>query len=409
MRDGCPLQLIGAGPAGMSLLLALSNRVAAAPANATVERDLLQSLQVYEAGPRPGGKMACYRVNANTSAHDVVQGIADGTPFAAVRDAYVTHPRTQNELIPLGEIGRLMVEPLAQAMLDYLGARLHCGVEVARVEIVARGFRSFDDGGRLLQQSDALVLCCGAREIPLPELVEFRDRWEGSGKFLMREHLDGLEDDRGPIVIIGASHSAFSCAWRLLHDPLFADYAKGRDIVVLKRRERIKLRCTPEFAAAHGIEYDPQKDVCPVSGLVFRNAGLRKDAKQLYLDIRDGRENRVRIMQMDGLAEQRELLERASLVLQATGFASNLPRIERDGRRVEIGNPTRNGELRDLGDNEIVPGLYGMGLGFNILPEDALGESSFHGGLHGFQSYPLAIAPRIIESLKARIAAEKNH
>jgi len=407
MPAGCPLQLIGAGPAGMSLLLALCNRVAASPANAASERELLDSLQVYEAAPRPGGKMAAYRVNANTSSHDVIQGIADGTPFAAVRDAYVSHPLTQNELIPLGEIGRLMVEPLAQAMIDFLGPRLHCGVEVARIEIDGQGFASFDPDGKLLQRSDALVLCCGARELPLPELTEFQDRWQGSGSFLLRDDLGGLEDNGAPIVIIGASHSAFSCAWRLLYDPLFSDFARGRDIIVLKRRERIKLRCTPEFAAAHGIEYDPQKDVCPVSGLVFRNAGLRKDAKQLYLDIRDGREKRVRIVQMDALAEQRELLERAALILQATGFASNLPRIERDGRSVEIGNPGQDGELHDLEADEIVPGLYGMGLGFNIVPEDALGEASFRGGLHGFQSYPLAIAPRIIESLKARIAAEK--
>jgi hypothetical protein len=193
----------------------------------------------------------------------------------------------------------------------------------------------------------------------------------------------------------------------LLYDPLFAEFARGRDIVVLKRRERIKLRCTPEFAAAHGIDYDPERDVCPVSGLVFRNAGLRKDAKQLYLDIRDGREQRVRIVEMDSLAEQRDLLERASLILQATGFASNLPMIERDGRPVEVGNPTQNGELHDLETKQIVPGLYGMGLGFNIVPEDALGEASFRGGLHGFQSYPLAIAPRIIESLQARLTAEK--
>jgi hypothetical protein len=407
MPAGCPLQLIGAGPAGMSLLLALCNRVAASPADATLERELLDSLQVFEAGPRPGGKMAAYRVNANTSSHDVIQGIADGTPFAAVRDAYVSHPRTQNELIPLAEIGRLMVEPLAQAMLDYLGERLHCGVGVARIEMGEQGFASFDTDGNLLQRSDALVLCCGAREVSLPELAEYEDRWEGSGSFLMRDDLDGLADDGAPIVIIGASHSAFSCAWRLLYDPLFGEFARGRDIFVLKRRERIKLRCTPEFAAAHGIEYDPEQDVCPVSGLVFRNAGLRKDAKQLYLDIRDGRETRVRIVQMDSLAEQRELLERASLILQATGFASNLPRIERDGRRIEVGNPTQNGELHDPETNQIVPGLYGMGLGFNIVPEDALGEASFRGGLHGFQSYPLAIAPRIIESLQARLTAEK--
>ena len=178
--------------------------------------------------------------------------------------------------------------------------------------------------------------------------------------------------------------------------------------MLLQRRERIKLRCTPEFAAAHGVEYDPQRDVCPHTGLVFRNGGLRKDAKQLYLDMRDGRETRVRTRLMDRLSDQLDLLQRASLILQATGFVANLPAIERDGRRVEVGSPGQDGQLRDLADNRVIPGLYGMGLGLNILPDDALGEPSFRGGLHGFQSYPLAIAPRIIASLTARAAAEKD-
>jgi len=37
----------------------------------------------------------------------------------------------------------------------------------------------------------------------------------------------------------------------------------------------------------------------------------------------------------------------------------------------------------------------------------ARGEPGFCGGMHGFQSYPPAIAPRIIDSLTAPIAAEK--
>jgi hypothetical protein len=216
----------------------------------------------------------------------------------------------------------------------------------------------------------------------------------------------GACDDRRPIVIVGASHSAFSCAWRLLYDPLFSEFARARDIILLQRRERIKLRCSREFAVANRIEFDPVTDVCPVSGLVFRNGGLRKDAKQLYLDIRDGRETRARILLMEQLSEQRELLEQASLVLQATGFVSNLPAIERNGLRVLVGKPGANGELRDLADDGIVRGLFGMGLGLNILPEDARGEPSFHGGIHGFQSYPLAIAPRIIDCLTAQMSAE---
>lgn len=409
-RNGSLLQVIGAGPAGMGLVLALCNRIAAGGDTAGPARRLLESLAMFEASAQPGGKMAHYRINANTSSPDVVQGIGDGTPFVAVRDHYLEHPEAQSDLILLPRIGELMVAPLAQAMVEFLGQRLHCGVEISRIDISLQGFASYDSDNRLRASSDQLMFCCGADDTALPELQSQRDRWEGSARFLSRQDLDGLPPGKDPIVIIGASHSAFSCAWRLLQDPLFAEFADGREIVILHRRERFKLRGTTEFATRHRIEYDPENDVCPSTGLVFFNAGLRKDAKYLYLDIRDGREQRVRLLPMTTLVEHQHLIDGAGLILQATGFTHQLPRIERDGRALKLGNPTRQGELRDLDSGEIIPGCYGMGLGFNILPDrEPRGEPSFNGGIHGFQSYPLAVAPPIIDRLIANLPMEANH
>lgn len=409
-RHDCLLQVIGAGPAGMGLVLALCNRIAAGGGAADRARRLLLSLSMFEASARPGGKMARYRINANTSSPDVVQGIADGTPFVAVRDRYLEHPETHSDLIALPRVGELMVEPLAQAMVEYLGERLHCGIEINRIEINAQGFSSYDSDNRLAAYSDALMFCCGAEDAPLPDLQAHGDRWEGSARFLLRENLHGLPPGKAPIVIIGASHSAFSCAWRLLHDPLFFSFAGGREIIILHRRERFKLRGTAEFAANHRLAYDPETDVCPSTGLVFFNAGLRKDAKYLYLDIRDGREQRVSLQPMNDLAEHKQLLAGAGLILQATGFTHKLPRIESEGRTLRIGNPTREGQLRNLDNGEIIPRCYGMGLGFNILPDrEPRGEPSFNGGIHGFQSYPLAVAPPIIDQMIANLTMETNH
>jgi len=404
------LQVIGAGPAGMSLVLALCNRIAAASGDAVREQRMLDELMMFEAGSRPGGKMGHYHVNANTSAHDVVRGIGDGTPFETVRDHYLEHPQTQSELIPLPTINSLMVEPLVQTMGEFLGHRLQCGIRVAHIEVTDGGCASYDNENQLLARSKNLLFCCGADETPLAELRPYRGRWEASAKFLLRDHLDGLAECRRPIIVIGASHSAFSCVWRLLYDPLFAEFANGREIIMLQRRERIKLRCTPEFASAHRIDYDPEADVCPTTGLVFRNGGLRKDAKTLYLKIRDGLENRVRLVQMTGLAEQQHILEQAGLILQATGFVSKLPIVEQQGRVIRVGNPTCDGELRDLDSAATVPGLFGMGLGLNILPSGApRGEPSFDGGIHGFQSYPLSIAPRVINRMLADIPTEMSN
>ena len=103
---------------------------------------------------------------------------------------------------------------------------------------------------------------------------------------------------------------------------------------------------------------------------------------------------------MKSLDQQLELLERAGLILQATGFDSNPPEVEIDGKSVAIGQPTDCGELHNLETGQRIKGLFGMGLGFDILPAGAgYGEPGFHGGLHGFQSYPLTIAPRLIDKI----------
>jgi hypothetical protein len=398
--NASPLQVIGAGPAGIGMVLALCNRIVADGSNGGVAQKILDSLQILEASQRPGGKMEHYQVNANTSAPDVVQGILEGNPFVDIRERYLQQPDTRLRLIPLSRIGELMVQPLVQDLIKFLGARLRCRTRVARIEIGDQGFTSFDQEDRPLARSKSLLLCCGGNDQALSALRDYADRWQGSEQFLMRKSLQDLPADDGAIVIVGASHSAFSCAWRLLYDPLFDAWAKGREIVILQRRERIKLRCSKDFAYQHHIEYNPETDVCPATGVVFFNGGLRKDAKMLYLDIRDGRETRVRIEKIDRIEDQQELLQRAALILQATGFVANLPRVERAGKVLRFGEPTATGELCELGSKRVVRGLFGMGLGMNVLPPGRdHGEASFSGGIHGFQSYPLAIAPHIIDHL----------
>jgi hypothetical protein len=60
---------------------------------------------------------------------------------------------------------------------------------------------------------------------------------------------------------------------------------------------------------------------------------------------------------------------------------------------------TANG--RDIAEARLLESLH------IIEANDAAGEPSFNGGIYGFQSYPLAIAPRIIDCLTAQAAVEK--
>ncbi|MFT5503704.1 MAG: hypothetical protein ACI845_000033 [Gammaproteobacteria bacterium] len=403
MTDTVPLQIIGAGPAGMSLIIALCNHIAQSDRSQTgtlKARSLFDKLVMIEATDKPGGLMGKYQINANTSSKDVVQGMLEGTVFAELRELYLKLPQTSKDLIPLSEIDQLMVQPLIRIVRDLLGTRLLLNRPVKQLRIDKEKFESIDLEGNVISRSDQVVLCCGGRDDVLPELSDYAEKVEGSLQFLLRKNLTALPSGQGPVVIVGASHSAFSCAWRLLNDPLFSDNLGQREIFILQRHDAIKVRCTPEFAKQHQINYDPEADLAASTGLVYSHAGLRKDAKWLYLNIRDGLEKRVKLVNINHCSDQQGLLGQSALILQATGFKPDVPILQIDGKNVNLGKPSANGELFTLESAERIPGLYGYGLGFNILPVGkAAGEKSFRGGIHGFQSYPLVVAPQIVNNL----------
>jgi hypothetical protein len=394
-------QIIGAGPAGLSLIIAFYNRLADAHATQRLRiQELIDSLVMLDAAGSAGGLMSHYQINANTDAADVVSGIKDDTPFTNLRDHYLKLPETQQALIPLPKVGELMLQALVQKVSNLLGERLRLNSRVARVVKNDNQFVSLDANNQPLASSEYLVLCCGGSEVIMPELGELEGKTQFSGEFLLRRNVEDLPQRSGDIVIVGSSHSAFSCAWRLLHDSSMMEYARGRNIYILQRSKLVKLRCTLEFAQRHNLTYDPANDVCATSGLVYRNAGLRKDAKALYLQIRSGAEKRVQIVPISELSDQAALLDRAALIVQCTGFHTAWPEIEIDGKLSRIDQHSSHGELRDVDSATIIPGLYACGLGMQIKPESKYGgEKSFNGSINGLQSYPLVIAPQIIDQI----------
>lgn len=393
-------QIIGAGPAGISLIIALYNLLATAQGERYRElQALLDSSLLIEAG-RPGGLLSSYQINANTDTVDVVKGISDGSPFVEIRDQFLRLPETQNPLIALPRLDQLLLQPLVKKLFELMAQRIICNQPVKRIIRDQGLFTSFNRKGEIVARSENLVLCCGGREQLLSELKPWQDKTLFAGDFLRFTDITALPHKPGPIVIVGASHSGFSCAWRLLNDGLFADFAASREIVILQRRQKIKLRCRPDFAKQYGIEWDKEQDVCPKTGIIFRNAGLRKDAKFLYLNIRDGEEKRVRIQTINRIDDQSELLEKATLVIQASGFIARLPQIEVNGSQCKIDFKSKLGEVRDADSGEVIEGLFANGLGMHILPDGEFrGEKSFNGSIDGMLSYPLAISPHIIERM----------
>ena len=394
-------QIIGAGAAGIGMLTALYNAIATSSGEKKPRyQHLLDSLVMIEATDRPGGVLGSYQINANTNAADAVMAIKDGSPLATLRDQYLQLPEIEKVLIALPRLDELLVKPLSDKIVELLGGRLLCNRRVSRIVKSENVFSSFDASGELIASSRNLLSCCGGTEELLPELQPWADKTRFGGEFLQCLDASELPEGSGSVVITSASHSGFSCVWRLLEDPLFKDFARNRDIVVLQRRGIVKLRCTPAFADEHRIEWDEKNDLCAKTGLVYASAGLRKDARFLYLKIRDGEETRARIVPIERLADQSELLDQAAMIIQCAGFVAKMPEIQVDGKIRRMKNNSKYGEVTDAESGEVIPGLFACGLGMHILPENEFhGEKSFNGSINGLQSYPLAITPQIINQI----------
>jgi hypothetical protein len=394
-------QLIGTGTAGLCFVIALVNKVKQAQGPKKLKyRALLDSLIAIESNHQSGGVLDSYQINANTDADEIVSCLLDETPFSDLRDQYLQQPEAHQPLISLPKVGQLMLKPIANIITSLLGDNLLLDTKVTHVEISKNECKSYGSNNQLLARSQKMVLCCGGREDLLKDLLPWRQKTVLTGPFLQMTNASLLPHQQGSIFIVGSSHSSFSAAWRFLNDPVLSSYAKGRDIILLQRNPLVKLRCTPEFAHQNQLPFDAIDDVCPVNGLVYRNAGLRKDAKALYLQIKKGTEKRVRLEPISTISDAKHLLDDAALIVQCAGFQANLPKISLNGVTQSVRQRSNFGELSDIKSGIEIPNLFGFGLGIQIIPEgDYRGEKSFNGSSDGILPYPNAVAPAIIDQL----------
>ena len=203
-----------------------------------------------------------------------------------------------------------------------------------------------------------------------------------------------LEDFDAPkVLIVGGSHSAFSCAWVLLNE-LDVDFDFDAEQIDILHRAPMKVFYKSKQAAADdGYTHFNENDLCPVTGHVFEIAGLRGDARQLYRELvgfESEQEDRIALHQYDVENDPLSDLDidwgNIELVIFANGYA--LP-------AVTITNPLGK-QIPLLGDytgrfvdekcrlldtkGVAIPGLYAMGMATGFLPTRlSTGEPSFSG------------------------------
>lgn len=194
------------------------------------------------------------------------------------------------------------------------------------------------------------------------------------------------------VLIVGGSHSAFSVA-SLLLDNSPANYFGSRQIIVA-HRSRIKLYYdSAAHARSDGYhEYGPE-DVCPQTQRIYRVAGLRGAARELYRRVSAAPgcepEQRVQLTPIrDGVDPGNWPIEWECVgsVVFASGYKlRELPILDRAGVEVPmLGSFT--GRYVDTScrllrvDGAPFPNIFAMGAATGYLPQQEFGgEKSFAG------------------------------
>jgi hypothetical protein len=431
---------VGGGPGGLSPLI---SALQAGRFDALVE----QGVTVVERGERLGaGTIGRYAINSDSAAETFISCI-DGDPherFAALRDLPLIRDirAMRGQAIPLRMVGALM-DLLGEAIADMIrdaGGEVLTGHEALSVQQRADGTWSVRvqakpgqvrAGGPVREiLARNVVLATGGHQ-PAERLttepvagVPLSPRYDAtlvqSGESLTQPGLDRiadvLEDVAEPrIVVVGGSTSAVSAAHALLYRLPRSHLGDGA-ITILHRRELRVFYVTPAEAEADGyLEFGPD-DICPVSGRVFRFAGLRFDSRELVMRARGigGRppEPRLRLQRLrDGAdPEAHALLDGAHVIVAALGYRPHaLPVLDLDGLEIALhahgdGLPPLVDEgcrVMDAGRRPLA-GLFAIGLAAGFQPRGELGgEASFVGQQNGLWLWQNAVGGLVVDGLLA--------
>ncbi|HYG97016.1 MAG TPA: hypothetical protein VD741_07890 [Solirubrobacterales bacterium] len=388
----------GGGPAGLGPLVA-------AAARGQIQRVLDLGVLVVEQSARlGGGAIGGYRLRGNSLAGAFLESLASGAdagffdalrgarPTRALRDIAGTPP-------PLSLVGEYLTA-LGGAIEGALDASAASAAaprtRVAYVRLLPAGGVGVgvEPAGRPAHEVTArrALLTLGGRpparmlqtEIsPGLSLRGYAGKVVHSSAIVEGRHEGAaacLRSDRDlRVAVIGGAHSAWSAAWSLTRR------ATGRPTVqVLHRRPTRLFYMSVEEAREDGYDFDPGADVCPLSGRVHRFSGLRGDARDLAREVlghaAPGRQaDTVSCLSLLAGEEVGAALERADLVVSATGYDARLPELLTAGGeplhllRREVGLAvSAEAEVLDA-DGRPIPELLAYGLGAGLAPSVTVG------------------------------------
>ena len=433
--------IVGGGPAGTALLTAATKR------GQLVELAAAGLVLVERTAAIGGGQLGRYAITSDSTAQTFLTAVADNVhpELAALAD----HPAGRAVAAHAGALGVPLVEvgPLLRATGEALAGIVRSAGGTVLGGHAALGARRTRDGMwsvRLKRQSDGhefemptrnLVIATGGYQ-PLDRLAAQRVAGAplsvlAAGRLIQSDDVltiggfekvaDFLSERRAPrIAVIGGSTSALTTVARLLKGMPALPLGAGA-ITLLHRRPLRPFYHSVEAAHAEGFTDFGPDDVCPVSGFVYRLAGFRLEARDLVLRMLSiaGRtpDPRVVLHRIRGDDDEaaRRIVQDANLVVAALGYRPiGLPIVDEGGGTVALaahaGRPMVDRHCRVVdGDDQAIPGLFGIGLAAGFVPWGKLGgEASFSGQANGLWLWQNDVGQMIVDQVlgeQARAAA----
>lgn len=273
-----------------------------------------------------------------------------------------------------------------------------------------------DNPDRIVAASRNILLATGGLQKPRLELDELNankrilsDEIIGNGPKL-NEIVATLKSNPGAkVTIVGALHSGFSAAWKILEalkNQNVTNVSDGAIQIVARHQVRLFYDSVVEARAAR-YNFDPE-DVCQRTGRVYRFGGIRGESRKLYLDVANGRERKVEVIEGCDQGKLDALCHQATFIVEAIGYQANRipilgedrqeigPKLSENGRFVDVDPDCRLYDHRGI----VIPGAFAMGLGHGIAAGDE-GEKSFNGLLDAVNLYQTLLGRKILEAILA--------
>jgi len=436
--------IVGGGPAGTGM-------VVAALQSGKLDALLDSGVAIFEAGQHlVRGNLGNFCLNSDTLA-DTFLEVFDNDPdghLTSIKNAPATNAvagyRGRSVPLPIaGDFLQTMGECLRKTIDASLNSKVWLGTKIESVVRLRQG-GFFLEGSQNRVPFKAtctkLVLATGGSqdiENVIDQTIEnsyghstqlglYREKILLTHRILSdqsggswRQFVEGKPNPK--VTVIGSSHSAFSTAWTMLQARHGVKFGRG-GITILHRSKPRLCFDSPEAAIDAGYTDFDQRDVCPLTGRLFRLAGLRFDGRELLMKLLqvDGfrNEERVCLQPLNDATEDLEKRFRQSdLIVPAFGYRPRAIEMhEQDGRTIEFNSKAGGAFVDDLcrvlrakSHPKAVPqpieNLFAMGLASGYIPSGELGgEPSFRGQTNGFWLYQNGVGEIVLDQVMAGVA-----